>query len=87
MVLLSVPNPIQLYQPYSHIGFLEIIRREKAASSITHLLFAGIPTVVAYHLSDWVAFFLETVLEAVMDTDEAAVSKIQTEIRSALQIA
>jgi len=36
------------------------------------LTWSGLPTVAAYHVSEWVAFFLETVLDAVIDEDENA---------------
>jgi len=38
--------------------------------SISHLLFSGFPTVIAYHFSDWVAFFAETVIEAIFEDEE-----------------
>jgi hypothetical protein len=36
------------------------------------LTWSGLPSVVAYHVSEWVAFFVETVLDAVIDEDENA---------------
>jgi hypothetical protein len=63
-------NLIQLYRPYSEIPLIEVLRKETAVHSISHLLFSGIPTVIAYHLSDWVAFFAETLIETVFEDDD-----------------
>jgi hypothetical protein len=41
------------------------------------LVFAGLPTVIAYHVSDDVGFFAETVLDAVLDEDNDALSPRQ----------
>jgi len=47
------------------------------------MIFAGMPTVFAYHLSDWAAFFLETIVEAILDEDDT-LSKRQLQIRNTL---
>jgi hypothetical protein len=38
------------------------------------LVWSGLPTVVAYHVSDWIAFLAETVLDAVIDDDGEHIS-------------
>jgi hypothetical protein len=38
------------------------MRQEREASSISRLLFSGLPTVLAYHVSDWVGFVAVDVL-------------------------
>jgi hypothetical protein len=47
------------------------------------MFFAGIPTVFAYHISDWAAFFLETIVEAILD-EEDGLSKRQSQLRNTL---
>jgi hypothetical protein len=48
--------PIQIYKPYSELTLVDVLRYEFQAKSISTLLFSGIPTVLAYHISDWVGF-------------------------------
>jgi hypothetical protein len=46
---------------------VNILRQEISLRSTSNLFYAGLPTVVAYHVSDWVAFFIETMVDAVLD--------------------
>jgi hypothetical protein len=48
------------------------------------MIFAGMPTVFAYHFSDWAAFFMETVVEAVWDEDEG-LTNTQHRLKNVLQ--
>lgn len=54
---------------------MRIVRQEASAYSVPHLFFSGLPTVLAYHVSDWVAFLTETVIDAVYEEDENGVSE------------
>ncbi|KAI9648730.1 hypothetical protein NHQ30_003370 [Ciborinia camelliae] len=59
-----------LYRSYSDIGILGLIQRERARRSVTNLFFSGLPTVITYHVSDWVGCFLEAVLDEMDDENE-----------------
>ena len=84
-VVFVVTNHHKLYQPYSQLTILQIFKQERDQSSFGHMLFAGMPTVFAYHLSDWAAFFLETVVEAIWDEeDKDGLSNRQSRLRSSL---
>lgn len=48
------------------------------------MFFSGVPTVFAYHLSDWAAFFLETVSEAIFDEENDETSSWQPALRETL---
>ena len=52
----------QIYQPYSDLPLIDIMRHEHGTRSISSLLFTGLPTVLAYHISDWVGFVTVDVL-------------------------
>ncbi|KAA8575881.1 hypothetical protein MFRU_059g00040 [Monilinia fructicola] len=61
---------VLLYRSYSDVGILALIQRERARRSIPNLLFAGLPTAIAYHLSEWVGCYLESVLDHMYDENE-----------------
>lgn len=61
---------MKLYRSYSDVGILALIQRERARRSIPNLLFAGLPTAIAYHLSEWVGCYLESVLDHMYDENE-----------------
>jgi hypothetical protein len=65
------------------MSILQIIKQERQQTSLGHMFFAGMPAVFAYHLSDWAAFFLETVVEAILDEDDE-LSKRQPQLRGVL---
>ncbi len=50
-----------------------------------NLMWAGLPTVVAYHISEWVAFFLETVVDAMIDEEEAPLTGRQNLLKNLIQ--
>jgi hypothetical protein len=62
-----------------------MVRREASTYSIPHLVFSGLPTVLAYHVSDWLAFFTETIIEACFDEDENNFSEQQIRARQVVQ--
>ena len=57
---------------------------ERSQYTVDHLFFTGIPTVVAYHLSDWAAFFAETLIEATFDGEEGFTPR-QLQMKTAIQ--
>lgn len=52
----------QIYQKYSGLPLIDIMKHENDTRSISSLLFSGLPTVLAYHISDWVGFVTVDVL-------------------------
>lgn len=52
------------------MGLIDILRQEMAVKSIPSMLFSGIPTVVAYHLLDYAAFFAQVAVESIFADNE-----------------
>jgi uncharacterized hydantoinase/oxoprolinase family protein len=63
-----------LYRSYADIGLLQILRQETAEYGLGHVLTAGLPTVLAYHAADWVAFYAERLLDDIFGEDEEKIS-------------
>ncbi|TGO10393.1 hypothetical protein BTUL_0136g00140 [Botrytis tulipae] len=61
---------VLLYRSYSEIGVLALIQHERTRRSVANLFFSGLPTVIAYHVSDWAGCFLEVLLDQMFDEDE-----------------
>lgn len=59
------------------------MRHEYEASSIPSILFSGLPTVLAYHISDWVGFVAVDVL---LDDDEKENTPTKLRFKHASQI-
>lgn len=53
--------------------------------SLPKLLFAGLPTVLAYHGIEWVSFVLETVLDGMFGEDERTLGSNQTWVKHMLE--
>ena len=49
---------------------LGIIRQETAATSFPNLVYAGLPSVVAYHLSDWIGFITDALIDDIFDEED-----------------
>jgi hypothetical protein len=64
---LAHTNSFKLYKPYSTMRFFGILRREKAESSWTRLMFAGMPAVVLNNAIEWVQFDLISRLFVYLD--------------------
>ena len=60
----------QIYKPYSQLSLLSILRQETAVRSFPNLFYAGLPSVVAYHISDWVGFIADTLIDDIFDEDD-----------------
>lgn len=75
---------VQLYKPYSAVDISELIKTERTTYSVDHLFFAGIPAVIAYHVSDWLAFFTETIVEALFEEIEEPTER-QIQLKNFLQ--
>ncbi len=65
---------------------MNILRQERSVASIPHILLTGLPCVVAYHVSDWIAFFVETLVDAFFDDEEAELTERQVQVRNALNV-
>lgn len=63
----------------------KILRMEAARSSMLHVITAGLPTVVAYHVFDWIAVVAESLLDTILDEDEQELSQLQTKSKRLLQ--
>ncbi|ESZ94623.1 hypothetical protein SBOR_5034 [Sclerotinia borealis F-4128] len=61
---------ILLYRSYSDIGILGLIQRERARRSVANSFFSGLPTVIAYHISNWLACRLADILDQMYDETE-----------------
>jgi hypothetical protein len=67
------------------MSLLSILKQEGSSQSMSGLMWSGLPTVVAYHVSDWVAFLIETILDALIDEEESDVSPQVTFAKIAAQ--
>lgn len=74
---------IQIYKPYSELTLLNIMRQENEIWPIPSLLFSGLPTVLAYHVSDWVGF---VAVDVILDDDEKTDTPIMLWVKRASQI-
>ncbi|RFU36071.1 hypothetical protein B7463_g211, partial [Scytalidium lignicola] len=61
--VLGFRRRILLYRSHATMGFLELVKHEASLSSIPRLIFAGIPTVLAYHVSDWACFIMYSLMD------------------------
>ncbi|KAH8804553.1 hypothetical protein F5884DRAFT_417811 [Xylogone sp. PMI_703] len=61
--VLGFRRRILLYRSHATMGFVELVKHEASISSIPRLIFAGIPTVFAYHVSDWACFVLYSLMD------------------------
>lgn len=64
--------------------FLDILRQERAVSGISHMFLTGVPTVIAYHISDWAAFFVETMVDSHFEDGDSPPTERQEHIRTLL---
>ncbi|KAI9046450.1 hypothetical protein LZ554_009199 [Drepanopeziza brunnea f. sp. 'monogermtubi'] len=78
---------ILLYRPYAETGLLDLVRQERAVSGIPRMLLTGLPAVVAYHALDMMSFFCETVLDALYDEEEGALTDQEKSINWGLNVA
>lgn len=76
----------QLYKPYTDTRFLDIIRGEVHTYGIPHMILSGLPTVIAYHVSDYVGFFAETILDTVLDEEGDTLSSAELYLKRKLQL-
>ncbi|CZS99682.1 hypothetical protein WAI453_002382 [Rhynchosporium graminicola] len=82
--VMGLRRRILLYKPYVAMRLADILRQERTAFGVPHMLLSGVPTVVAYHISDWVAFFVETMIEGYFDDDHQPVTDREDQVRNAL---
>lgn len=76
----------KLYKPYSEVGLLQIFRYEKESGfTLPNLFFSGIPTVLAYHASDWIGFIVQSVIDGVWDEEEGVYTPAQLWLKHASQ--
>jgi hypothetical protein len=73
---------IQIYKPYSELALVNVLRYETQVKSIPSLLFSGIPTVLAYHISDWIGFIAVDIL---LDGDEKEETPTQMWLKRVVQ--
>jgi hypothetical protein len=78
-----VNTALQIYKTYSELTLIDIMRREHQVESIPSLLFSGLPTVLAYHISDWVGF---VAVDVMLDDDEKEDTRTQLLLKRAGQI-
>lgn len=79
-----VTDNSQLYKPYAELRFLDILRQERAMYGIPHMFLSGVPTVIAYHISDWMAFFVETMIDQFYDEDDEPLTERGDQVRNLL---
>ncbi|KAG4434398.1 hypothetical protein IFR05_010131 [Cadophora sp. M221] len=73
--VMGLRRRVLLYKPYTGMRFVDILRQERAVSGIPHMFLSGVPTVIAYHISDWAAFFIESVIDAYFDDDNIYINE------------
>jgi hypothetical protein len=79
---LSVPNIFQLYKSYTQASFLGIVRQETAAKSFTNIFYAGLPSVLAYHVSDWIGFISDALIDDFFEEEKYTSSQLLLKICS-----
>jgi hypothetical protein len=67
------------------MGIIEIMRREVATKSVASLLFSGIPTVMAYHISDWTGFITQALMDGIWDEEEVRFTPSQLWLKHTVQ--
>ncbi|KAL2068507.1 hypothetical protein VTL71DRAFT_14844 [Oculimacula yallundae] len=82
--VMGLRRRILLYKPYAAMRFVEILRQERAAFSVPHMFLSGVPTVIAYHISDWVAFFVETAIDGYFDDGHVPATDGEEQVRNIL---
>lgn len=82
--VMGLRRRVLLYKPYADMRFLDILRQERAIHGIPHMFLSGVPTVIAYHISDWVAFFVETMIDQFYDEDDEPVTEREDQVRNLL---
>ncbi|KAH7305161.1 hypothetical protein BKA65DRAFT_202828 [Rhexocercosporidium sp. MPI-PUGE-AT-0058] len=82
--VMGLRRRILLYKPYTGMEFVDILRQERAASGIPQMFLSGVPTVIAYHISDWAAFFVESVIDAYFDDGELPATDKEDQVRNLL---
>ncbi|KAK0109405.1 hypothetical protein ONS95_002103 [Cadophora gregata] len=82
--VMGLRRRVLLYKPYAETRFLDILRQERSFYGIPHMFLSGVPTVIAYHISDWVAFFVETLIDQYYDGDENPPTERQDFVRNIL---
>ncbi|TVY84777.1 hypothetical protein LSUE1_G001401 [Lachnellula suecica] len=83
--VLGLRRRILLYRPYAEVGLFQILKRETAQYGLLHVIGSGLPTVVTYHVADWVAFLAETILDAIWWEDEDEFTPTQQLLKDSLQ--
>ena len=51
------------------MSLLDILKHEATARSSPSLLYVGLPAVVAYHVSDWVGFIADALIDEIFDEE------------------
>ncbi|KAH9210993.1 hypothetical protein DL95DRAFT_342430 [Leptodontidium sp. 2 PMI_412] len=82
--VMGLRRRVLLYKPYAGMRFVDILRQERAVSGVPHMFLSGVPTVIAYHISDWAAFFIESVIDAYFDHDDLFVNEREERISNLL---
>ncbi|KAL3426824.1 hypothetical protein PVAG01_00333 [Phlyctema vagabunda] len=81
--VLGLRRRIMLYRPYTEMSLIEIIRLERALSPTSFML-AGLPTVMAYHVSDWAGFIFQVLVEGYYDEEDGSLSARQIAMRNTI---
>jgi len=68
--VLGLRRRILIYKPYAEMSLLGILKQESAVRSFPNLLYAGLPAVVAYHVSDWVGFISDALIDEIFDEED-----------------
>jgi len=61
---------LKIYKPYAELSLLAIIRQETTARSFANLFNAGLPSVIAYHISDWIGFITDALIDDLFDEED-----------------
>ncbi|KAJ5035292.1 uncharacterized protein L3040_007767 [Drepanopeziza brunnea f. sp. 'multigermtubi'] len=85
--VMGLRRRILLYRPYAETGLLDLVRQERAVRGIPRMLLTGLPAVGAYHALDMMSFFCETVLDALYDEEEGALTDQEKSIKWGLNVA
>lgn len=73
---------LQVYRPYSELSLINILRREYSVQSVPNLLFSGLPSAMAYQITDWAGFIIVDVL---LEEDENGETPMKSWIRQSGQ--
>lgn len=64
---------------------LDILRQEHSIKTISSMAFSGMPSVVAYHISDYLGFIIQALMDGFYDEEEEEYSSHELWLKHTIQ--